>query len=96
MNQPHNALEIVQPASVVVDATEVLRVGIAQNVMRTFQVSIAATYSIIVVWGLGYLPHLPVSFAHWLGGATVGQTAGLLAMIVRSLFPQVPGNKSKK
>jgi hypothetical protein len=51
-----------------------------------FSGSVAATYTLIFFWGFQKIK-LPNGFVHWLGAATVGQTASLLVLIVKNLFP---------
>ena len=46
-----------------------------------FAFAVISTFAIIVLWGIGRL-ELPDRFMAWLGGATVGEIAGLLAAIV--------------
>ena len=50
-----------------------------------FVFAVIATFSIIVLWGLGRLA-LPDKFMSWLGAATIGEIAGLLAFVIHHLF----------
>ncbi len=86
---PEGRPEILGPTPVVNDA---LRWTVTRSLLWVFGFSVAATYAIIVLRGLRFLDY-PDSFLHWLGGATVGQTAGLLALVVRDLFPHSAENK---
>jgi hypothetical protein len=47
--------------------------------------AVISTFAIIVLWGLQRLD-LPNKFMMWLGGATVGEIAGLLAFGYKELF----------
>jgi hypothetical protein len=86
--------ETIEPKPVV-SRVEVLRDLVTRALIWCFVISVGVTYLIIVFYGLGCLRY-PDSFLHWLGAATVGQTAGLLGVVVKHLFPQVTDNKSKK
>jgi len=55
--------------------------------LRAYGVLLAATLLIFflqgfALWGF----HLEETTLHWIGAATVGQTAGLLALAIRSIF----------
>jgi len=50
-----------------------------------FIFAVISTFAIIVLWGLGRLS-LTDKFMTWLGGATVGEIAGLVAFIIHFLF----------
>jgi len=84
-------VENLEP-KLVVDRADVLRDLVTRSLVWCFVISVGVTYPIIVFYGLGCLRY-PDSFLHWLGAATVGQTAGLLAVVIRSLFPQISENK---
>src|ERR1700724_4166942 len=63
-----------------------LREKIATWLLVLFGVSVLATYALIFLWGCKKID-LPAGFIHWLGAATISQTAGLLLIIVKNLFP---------
>ena len=48
-----------------------------------YMFAVIATFSIVILWGLGRL-ELPAKFMNWLGGATIGEIAGLVVMVVRA------------
>ena len=50
-----------------------------------YMFAVIATFAIIILWGLGRLD-LPDKFMAWLGVATIGEIAGLLAYVVRQIF----------
>jgi hypothetical protein len=61
-----------------------IRAESAVFLRRAFGFSLAMSFGVILcqgfhLWGF----HLTESFLHWLGGATVGQVAGLFAMVLR-------------
>jgi|SRR5690349_17555502 hypothetical protein len=94
--------EQLEPSGGVSDARVVsdtsLRESITYVLLLVFVCAAAASYVLIFLWGAGKLK-FPDSFAHWLGAATIGQTASLLVIIVKSLFPGSgstgnPGNKN--
>jgi hypothetical protein len=61
-----------------------IRVTIATTITRALLYSIAGTFLVILLNGFGLWGfHLTESFLNWLGGATIGQVAALLAMIIR-------------
>jgi hypothetical protein len=60
---------------------------VAIMILGIFSFAVMATFDVILFWGLGALS-LPAAFVHWLGGATVGEIAGLLIIIVRRVFPK--------
>lgn len=55
------------------------------NVLTVFVFAVVETFSIFFLWGLGRLD-LPAKLVHWLGGATVGEVAGMLILIINSIF----------
>lgn len=62
--------------------------------MFIFVASVASTFTIFFLHGFkvkGF--QLPVSLLNWLGGATIGQIAGLGLIIYKSLFPSSPISK---
>ncbi len=63
-----------------------LREKLAIRIFVVFSGTVALTYTLIFLWGFKIIA-LPGAFVHWLGGATVGQTAGMLTLILRDLFP---------
>ena len=58
---------------------------IALTLLGSYVFAVIETFAIIVLWGLGRLV-LPKAFVHWLGGATVGEIAVLLSIVVKRLF----------
>jgi hypothetical protein len=64
-----------------------LRENVTNWLLTLFCASTIATYVLIYFWGFRIIS-LPPGFVHWLGAATIGQTAGLLLIVVRSLFPK--------
>jgi hypothetical protein len=96
MAEPHNSVEpeILQPKPII-RSTEELRDLVTRTLLGCFGVSVVLTDFIIVGYGFGWLRY-PDSFLHWLGAATVGQTASLLGIVVKFLFPQTPATKRKK
>ena len=70
-----------------------LRELMAPVVLILFAGTVVATYVIIFLWGFRKI-ELPNSFVHRLGAATVGQTAGMLTVILKDLFPGHPGSRS--
>src|SRR5689334_20130689 len=70
-----------------------LREKLAVGLLLLFAAAVASTYTLIFLWGFERIK-LPYGFVHWLGGATVGQTASLLLLIVRDLFPARKGKTS--
>lgn len=58
---------------------------IVSTLTGTFIFAVFETFAIILLWGLGRL-ELPEKFVHWLGGATVGEIATLLTIIVKQVF----------
>jgi hypothetical protein len=50
-----------------------------------YMFAVIATFAIVILWGLGRLD-IPDSFMKWLGGATIGEIAGLLAFVVKQIF----------
>ncbi|MGH9635421.1 MAG: hypothetical protein ACRD72_11360 [Candidatus Angelobacter sp.] len=63
-----------------------LREKLAIGLLVLFAAAVTSTYTLIFLWGFQKI-HLPGPFVHWLGGATIGQTASLLVLVVRDLFP---------
>lgn len=92
-------VERIDPPDYVVEAEEVrsnirLRLIFSVVLLSIFGVSILLTYVLIFLWGFGII-HLDRAFVHWLGGATLGQTATLLVTVVAYLFPR-PGSPLKR
>ncbi|MFZ0814762.1 MAG: hypothetical protein WAM78_04545 [Candidatus Sulfotelmatobacter sp.] len=87
------ALEILEPVSVVTDAT--LRMTATRIMLGLFAFSVVATFGIIFLYGSGYLKY-PEWFLKWLGAATIGEIATFLGYIIKYLFPQTIKNKRKK
>ncbi len=50
-----------------------------------YMFAVIATFSIVILWGLGRL-ELPEKFMNWLGGATIGEVAGLVIFVVKQIF----------
>jgi hypothetical protein len=50
-----------------------------------YMFAVIATFSIIILWGLGRLI-LPEKFMNWLGGATIGEIAGMVLFVVKQIF----------
>ncbi len=48
-----------------------------------YMFAVIATFSIVILWGLGRL-ELPAKFMNWLGGATIGEVAGLVIIVVEA------------
>ena len=91
--------EIAVP-NYVLEAEEVrsnirLRLIFSVVLLSIFGVSILLTFVLIFLRGYGTI-HLDRAFAHWLGGATVGQTATLLISIVGYLFPRQHSSGTRK
>ena len=53
--------------------------------LGTFMFCVIATFAVIILWGLGRLD-LPSKFVGWLGGATIGEVAGLVAFVLHWIF----------
>ena len=87
------AIEILEPAPIVMDAT--LRVTTTKFMLGLFAFSVVATFGIIVFVGIGYLRY-PDWFLKWLGAATIGEIATFLGFILKYLFPQHIEKKKKK
>lgn len=61
-----------------------LCVANAKFLRKAFGYSLSTTFAIILLQGFQLFGfHLNDTFLNWLGGWTVGQTAGLLTMVVR-------------
>ena len=93
-------VEQVEVLNYIVAAEEVrsnirLREIFSVVLLSIFGLSILFTYSLIFLWGYGTI-HLDKAFAHWLGGATIGQTATLLVSIVSYLFPRHRRPRTRK
>jgi hypothetical protein len=58
---------------------------ITLNVLAAFFFTMIETFSLILLRGFGRIS-VPDKFMHWLGGATVGQVAGMLLWIIKKLF----------
>jgi hypothetical protein len=94
------AVERIEATGYVIEAEEVLsnirlRLIVSIFLLCVFAISVMLTYALIFLWGYGTI-HLDNAFAHWLGGASVGQTATLLVGIVRYLFPDQGAGTKKK
>src|SRR5215471_2379727 len=94
-------VEKIAVPSYVLEAEEVrsnirLRLIFSVVLLSIFGLSILLTFALIFLWGYGIIK-LDKAFAHWLGGATIGQTVTLLVSIVRFLFPsEATETKGKK
>jgi type IV secretory pathway TrbL component len=86
--------EILQPTQVVSDVK--LRETITYTLLWFFGLSTLATFILMFCWGLGYLNRFPESFVRWLMGATIGELATFMGLIIKSFFPQPTGKKGKK
>jgi hypothetical protein len=62
-----------------------LRGFIAFNIIGIFCFAVIETFSIILLCGLGRLS-LSENLVNWLGAATVGEVAGMVYLIVESVF----------
>jgi hypothetical protein len=58
---------------------------IALTFLGTYVFAVIETFAVILLWGLGRLS-LPSTFVPWLGGATIGEIAGLLLLVVKKVF----------
>lgn len=58
---------------------------VALTLLGTFVFVTVETFAIILLQGFHEL-ELPEKFLHWLGGATIGEVATLLTIIVRAVF----------
>jgi hypothetical protein len=64
-----------------------LRADMARFLRRAFGWSLVATFGLYFCQGFHVLGFaLSEAEMHWLGGATIGQIAGLLAVVVRDCF----------
>lgn len=54
-------------------------------ILWIYMFAVISTFAIILLWGLGRLD-LPAGFMKWLGGATVGEIAGLLLFALKHVF----------
>ena len=61
------------------------RVFISITLTSLFVLATTTTLAIIFLWGAKILDFDP-SFVHWLGGATVAEVAGILAIIINFYF----------
>jgi hypothetical protein len=61
------------------------KIYLALAILTLFAFSVVATFGVIVADGLGRLK-LPPALLNWLGGATVGEIAGMLYIIIKSNF----------
>ncbi|HKZ03120.1 MAG TPA: hypothetical protein VJ180_12820 [Pyrinomonadaceae bacterium] len=50
-----------------------------------YMFAVISTFAIVVLWGLGRLD-ITESFMKWLGVATIGEVAGLLAYVLKQIF----------
>lgn len=72
-----------------------LRARVCRFLFKAFSGSLAATFGIILLQGFGLWGfHLEAGFLNWLGAATVGEMAGLFAIVVKSTFPSDSGQVS--
>ena len=58
---------------------------ITLNVLAAFFFTVIETFSLILLRGFGRIA-VPDKFMHWLGGATVGQVAGMLLWIIKKVL----------
>ncbi len=82
----HPEFGFVKAADPVEASNISMREKTARWLLALFAFAVICTYALIFLWGWKKIS-LPDAFVHWLGAATVGQTAGLLLIIVRNLFP---------
>lgn len=62
-----------------------IRDFVGVTLIGIFAFAVIETFSIIIMWGLERLK-IPDKFIYWLGGATVGEIAGLAVYVVAALF----------
>ncbi|MGH9453392.1 MAG: hypothetical protein ACRD2O_05425 [Terriglobia bacterium] len=60
---------------------------IVVNVVGIFAFAVVETFAVILLWGFGRVS-LPESFARWLGGATIGEVATMLILLIEHFFPR--------
>lgn len=92
--------ERLEPAGSIKDAREISDIGLREIItyalLLLFVGAAAASYVLIFLVGSGKFK-FPDAFLHWLGAATIGQTASLLLIIVKSLFPNTSSiSRTKK
>jgi hypothetical protein len=58
----------------------------AVTLLGIYAFAVIVTFAIILLWGFRRL-ELPDKFVSWLGGATVGEVAGMVLFIVKKVFP---------
>jgi hypothetical protein len=64
------------------------RTYVALALTTLFCFAVVATFGIIIAQGLGGgVFKLESSFIAWLGGATIGEIAGMLYIVIKWLFP---------
>ncbi len=69
------------------DSTIKLRKGAVKFIYITYGLVLAFTMTVIMFQGFTYKDFkLPDAFLHWLGGATVGEVAGLAFLAFKFLF----------
>ena len=75
------------------DSTTDLREKSIRFLLRAYAGLLSATVIIILLQGFKLFGFaLPLSFLHWLGGATIGEIAGLLTLTLGAIFKEVPRN----
>ena|SRR5271155_284131 len=55
------------------------------SMLGIFMFTVIETFTVILLWGFKKI-QLPKEFARWLGGATIGEVAVLLVIIVKKLI----------
>lgn len=55
---------------------------ITATIIGTYTFAVFETFAIFLLWGFRRLS-MPDKFVHWLGAATVGEVAGLVALILK-------------
>ena len=67
---------------------------LALCIATLFSFAVVATFGIIIGVGLKRLVLEPTMF-NWLGGATVGEIAGMLYIIIKAYFSKSSGNSRR-
>jgi hypothetical protein len=92
------APQLIPPVQGITDARVVSDIGLREIttyvLLLLFVLATAASYTLIFLWGAGKMK-FPEAFIHWLGAATIGQTASLLLIIIKSLFPGTGSGNSQ-
>ena len=68
-------------------STIALRERTVGFLFKAYGWTLGSTIALILLQGFGFLGFkLPIEFLKWLGGATIVELVGLLAMVIGSLF----------